>query len=125
MDIVMVMNAPTNSDRDLKQIMIWGSSLPVGAILAALQALQPSYSFNVSWLTAAAFIIGTAIGLIFWKIIFDTTRPIWRIAASTVLTIGGIMAFLYTLRFISTNRLAELLTGLSSAVFALSLAAIM
>ncbi len=119
------MNAPINKDREFKQIMIWGSSLPAGAILAALQALQADYSFKTSLFTFVAFIVGTSIGLIFWKIIFETTRPIWRMIASTVMTFGGIAAFLYPLRFIPVSKLAELMTGLSFAVFALSLAAIM
>ena len=119
------MKTTNTIDRDLKQITIWGSALPTGVMLAALQALQRDFSFRFSVGSLIAFIIGTALVLGFWQIIFNTTKPIWRALASAILITIGLGAFLYPLRFVVPSRLAELFTGLCAAVCALSIMAIL
>ena len=110
--------------------MVWGSSLAFGFLGAALQALRPEptgFTFRVSVMTFAAFLIGTGIGYVFWKIILNRTggtrqRSV-RFFVEVLLLLLGVAAFLYPLRFVPADKLPEMFIGLITAVISLSLLA--
>jgi hypothetical protein len=123
------MNTQADNLRDLRQIIIYGSSLGVGAAAASLEALRPHYIFEFSARTVFAFALGMGVLWAYWQIVFSPrdTRG-WRIfrnLATIGVIAGGLLAFLYPLRYIAPSRYPELATGLCAAIFALSGVAIM
>lgn len=123
------MNAPTDNSRDLRQIIIYGSSVGVGAAAASLEALRPHYLFEFSGRTLIAFVLGAAVLWVYWQIVFSEREgrawQLFRRLATFGIIAGGLVAFLYPLRYIAPTRYPELATGLCAAIFALSGVAIM
>jgi len=120
----------TKNERDVLRIMIWGSAVAFGFLAAALQALRPrpaGFTFNISALTWLAFILGTGVGVIFWKIVLSRAggarEKRVRFVIELVLLLLGAAAFLYPLRFVPSEKLPELLIGLVTAAVALSIVA--
>jgi uncharacterized membrane-anchored protein len=115
-------------NQELLRIAKICSALTWGAIMASLQALRPlgeGFSFQVSWLTFAAFIGGTAAVYFFWWIVLHTTagshQKLWRRLAEVLLVLSGMAAFLYPLRFVPKAKLPEISLGLAVAAVALSI----
>ncbi|MDB6027779.1 MAG: hypothetical protein JWM68_4002 [Verrucomicrobiales bacterium] len=101
--------------------MIYGSAFGTGVAMATIQSLRPDFSFQISFSTLVAFVLGT-VGLIaYWKLIFSP-RPSRRLrsVATFIVAVVGILCFLYPIRFIAPNKWPELAEGLFRAVFALS-----
>ncbi len=122
------MQRETKNERDVMRIMIWGTAIAFGFLAASLQALRPNtsgFTFQVSVLTLLAFTVGVGIVIVFWKIILNRSggarQKSRRIMAELVLLLVGMGAFLYPLRFVPTEKLPDMLTGLITAVCALSL----
>lgn len=124
------MQKEAKNERDVLRIMIWGSAVAFGFLAAALQALRPrpaGFTFELSALTCLAFILGTAVGVVFWKIILSRAggarqRQV-RFVIELVLLLLGAAAFLYPLRFVPTEKLPEMFIGLVTAAVALSILA--
>jgi uncharacterized membrane-anchored protein len=115
-------------NKDLLRVMIFGSALTWGGILASLQALTPAgsgFSFKISRLTFAAFIAGTAAVYLFWRVLLQNEAgahyKLWTWIAKALLVLSGIGAFLYPLRFVPKAKLPEISIGLASAAVALSI----
>ena len=127
--IVRIMKTQADNLRDLRQIIIWGSSVAVGAAAASLEALRPHYVFEFSARTVVAFAVGMGVLWVYWQILFnESNTPGWRVlrrVATAVVGIGGLTAFLYPLRYIAATRYPDLATGLFAAIFALSGVAIL
>jgi hypothetical protein len=123
------MKTQADNRRDLRQIIIYGSSLALGAAAASLEALRPHYEFVFSTRTGLAFFLGAGVLWGYWQILFHPdNRRHWRLVrglATAVVGVGGLAAFLYPLRYVAASRYPELATGLFAAVFALSGVAIM
>lgn len=110
--------------------MVWGSALAFGFLAAVLQALRPrpaGIGLQFSALTIVAFVLGMAIGVVFWKIILNRTggarqRSV-RFLVEILLFLLGTAAFLYPLRFVPADKLPEMFTGLITAACALGLLA--
>jgi hypothetical protein len=120
-------NADSNSDRDLLRIASVSTALAFGAVLASLEALYRNtsgFAFHISLRTLAAFVIGGAVGLVYWKIVtLGATGRASKLLrpASFLLLLAGVGAFLYPLRFLSKERLIEVFQGLATVAVALSL----
>jgi hypothetical protein len=118
----------TKNERDVFQIIIWGTAVAFGFLAAALQALRPTpagFTFQVSPLTFFAFAVGTGVFRLFWKIILNGSggarQKSARFWAELALLVLGMAAFLYPLRFVPSEKLPEMITGLVTAAFALSM----
>jgi cation transport ATPase len=119
-------------NRDLFRVVSICSSITWGAIVASLQALTPvadGFTFQLSWLTIAAFIGATAIVYFCWQVLFKhrhgANEKIWRIALEILMVLSGVAAFLYPLRFVPKAKLPEICIGLASATVALSIVGIL
>ncbi len=103
----------------LRRIMVFGSSLAFGFAGASLEALQPGFSFHISWRTVAVFFIASTILYIYWRILLhpgqEPRQRTLRITASIFLALAGIAGFLYPLRFIAPNNYTEVIIGLVTA----------
>jgi hypothetical protein len=115
-------------NKDLLRVISIGSALTWGGIMASLQALTPvatGFSFQVSWLTFAAFVAGTAAVYYFWQILLrkrdGTHGKLLRLTAETLLVLSGAAAFLYPLRFVPKAKPPEISIGLATATVALSI----
>jgi hypothetical protein len=94
-----------------------------GASVESLRSTASGLSFQVSLGTVVGFIIGTAIGLLYWHIAANSAVAARR--GSWVLAIAGVGLFLYPLRFVPAEKLPEIAIGLSTAAVALSIAGIL
>jgi len=119
--------AGSRNERDLVRIASGSTALAFGVALGSLQSLRhdaAGFSFQLSFGTAVAFAIGAVIGLLYWKLVTrSATRgasPLLR-AASFLLLLGGVGAFLYPLRFLPAEKLPDVYKGLAIAAVALSL----
>lgn len=124
------MKTESKNERDIRIIMIAGTAIGFGCMAASLEALRSSssgFSFQVTWRTFVAFVLGAAAVVPVWKIAFGIvsknrtrSRHVW---AALLLLLVGVAAFLYPTRFIPSEKLPELYIGLSLAVMALSILA--
>jgi len=118
-----VINAP------LRWIMMVSSSLAAGFATASLEALQPNFSFKISFTTVIAFLAGAIVLAIYWRILLNPSkRPRQkrlRLTASVLLALGGVAAFLYPLRFIPSSNSLDVAIGLFAAFCGLSAVAIL
>lgn len=122
-----MMNRGKSNDSGLLRIMILGTALACGAMVASLQALQSGpggFYFRPSWISGLGFVCGAAVVLWLWKVMLsDDATPrqrFWRSAAKGALILSAAAAFLYPLRFVPKEKLPEIGAGLGLAVFVLS-----
>jgi len=111
------------NERDIKRIVVFGSSLAAGFVAATLQALRPHLNFDVSLRTVMAFAGGMGALWVYWSIILHPSLPGWRfmsVVATGLLVIGGVWAFLYPVKFVNPSAFKELTVGLIAAVCALT-----
>ncbi|MDB6121875.1 MAG: hypothetical protein JWQ71_868 [Pedosphaera sp.] len=108
---------------------MYSTALAFGCMIASLEALRPSgtgFSFEVTFRTLIAFMLGGTIAFPFWRLILNgsnwSQRKLTIVGVSLVLLLLllGVGAFLYPLRFVPKDKLPEIRTGLITAVFALS-----
>jgi len=114
----------SRNERDLRRIMIIGSSIGAGVAVAFTQALQPDFSMRFTWYSLIAFAIGAAWFVLFWKLLFSP-RPIFqgkvaRFAIVGVMLVSGIAGFLYPMKFVPRHNYHDLVIGLAAAVCALT-----
>jgi len=113
------METKTESKSPLARIMIVSSCLAAGFVLASLEALRPSFSFKISLRTVLAFLGGSMLLYVYWRIILHPSQTPgqrrWRRASSVLLVLGGLAAFLYPIRFIAPNSFGEVAGGLLMA----------
>jgi hypothetical protein len=122
------MSLEKSNDHGLLRVMILGTALACGAMVASLQALQAGpggFFFQFSWGSGVGFVCGTAAVLWMWRIMLNgmaTPRQRFlRAAVKWVLCLSAVAAFLYPLRFVPKAKLPEIGAGLGLAVFALSI----
>jgi hypothetical protein len=114
----------TSNERNLRQIIIWGSAVGAGFGAASLAALQPHLDFVFSYRSVIAFILATALVSGYWKLIFrsleEPSLKGKRNVATAVVCLLGLVALLYPIRYIAPNNYGEVMTGLITAFIALS-----
>jgi|SRR5579859_1715602 len=115
------------NERDLFKVMAVSTALAFGALLASLESLRAGaagFSFQVSLRTLLAFLVGGGIALGYWAVVLRSGAAVRRtgLVAGTVFLVSlGIGAFLYPLRFVSRDKLPDILVGLGLAACALSI----
>ncbi len=113
--------------RDLRRVIILGTSLGFGCVIGSLEALRPSlagFTFQITGRSFLAFAIGAVLVFPFWRVIFSPSLSAHQTAsrrwAMVFLAILGLVSFLYPLRFIPNEKISSLLIGLGAALCALT-----
>ncbi len=92
--------------------------------IASLSRDASGFALHVSARTLPAFLAGAVVGLVYWKIValVASGRRVWLLrAASGLLLLGAVTAFLYPLRFVPREALPDIAQGLGGAVVVLSM----
>lgn len=117
----------TNNARDLRRIIVLGTSIGFGCVVGSLEALRPShagFTFQITGWSFVAFAIGAIIVFPFWRVIFSPSQSAQQSAsrrwAVIFLAVLGLASFLYPLRFIPNEKISSLLIGLGVAICALT-----
>ncbi len=118
------MKIENQTESRLQQFMTYGSSLCGAAAAAALQSFSGGISFKFSIYTLVAAIVGFAMFVAFWKLLFsrrkDKRTKLLLGAVTAVLIAGGLAGVLYPLKFVARTEFPQLVTGLVAAALALS-----
>src|SRR5687767_4989228 len=73
------MNQPLpKNERDFFRIASWSSALALGAIMASIYSLYPASAgvmFRFTARTVLAFLVGTAMGWIYWRLVLGEASP--------------------------------------------------
>lgn len=111
------MKDAAQNDRDLQQIIVWGSCLMAGFGTASLQALQPDFGLKVTWGTGVAFVLGGVALALFWKLMMNPARTRrQKITAYTILGIVAFAGYLYPARFVADDKRLSLFIGFTLAL---------
>jgi hypothetical protein len=112
--------------RGFFKIVLGSTTLALGCMAAAIEALRrdaTGFSFQVSAWTFVAFAAGLVAGVLYWKM---AARSLFGVRLGTaLLVLSGIGGFLYPLRFVPADKMAEIGIGLGFAACALSIGAFM
>ncbi len=114
--------AGSKNERVFFGIVSCATALGLGVMLASLQALYKDgsgFAFRISAGTIAAFAIGAAAGLVYWRAALRSC--FLRRISSLILFAVGAGAFLYPLRFLPGEKLPEVFQGIGAAAVALSI----
>jgi protein-S-isoprenylcysteine O-methyltransferase Ste14 len=110
--------------RGFYKIVRGSTALALGCMAAAVQAVGRSaagFTFQVSVWTFVAFAVGLAAGLLYWRL---AARSLLAVRlGTTLLVLAGVGGFLYPLRFVPADKLADIAIGLGMAVCAVSMGA--
>ena len=112
--------------RGFYRIMLGSTAAALGGLAAAMQALRRSpagFAFHFSVWTVVAFAAGLAVGLLYWKLAAKSLLAV-RVG-TTFLVLAGVGGFLYPLRFVPSDKMAEIGIGLGLAVCAIGTVAFM
>jgi hypothetical protein len=112
--------------RAFLKIVIGSTALGLGCLAAAVEALRQDtggFAFHVSAGTFVAFAVGLAAGLYYWKL--AAKSPLAARVATAFLVLAGIGGFLYPLRFVPSDKMGEIATGLGVAACAISIGAVL
>jgi len=108
-------------DRGLFGIVLGSTALGLGCMAAAIQAVRrdaAGFRFQVSWGTLVAFAVGVAAGFLYWKLAAKSLLAA-RLGTAFLL-LSGVGGFLYPLRFVPADKLADTAIGLGAATCAIS-----
>jgi nitrate reductase gamma subunit len=75
---------------------------------------------DISWKTFVIFLIGAAIFVPLFKVIFHSASRKRRVAALSLIGMIGLISFLYPLRFVPSEKFGEIFAGLGMAACVLS-----
>jgi thiosulfate reductase cytochrome b subunit len=110
--------------RGFYKIVMGSTALALGCMAAAVEALRRNaagFAFQVSVWTFVAFAVGLAAGLLYWKL---AARSLLAVRLGTAfLVLAGVGGFLYPLRFVPADKMADIAAGLGLAVCAISMGA--
>jgi len=110
--------------RGFFRIVRGSTALALGGMVAALEALRRSaagFTFHVSVWTFVAFAAGLAAGLLYWRL--AARSRLGSRMGTALLLLAGVGAFLYPLRFVPADKMAEIAIGLGMAFGAISMVA--
>ncbi len=116
----------SKNERDFLRIASISTALAFGAVLGSIESLRKDgsgFSFQFSGKTLVAFGIGAAVGFLYWKLVslsaMHSASRLLRLSSSLLL-LGAVGVFLYPLRFLSAEKLAEVWQGLAADAVVLS-----
>ncbi|HYE33504.1 MAG TPA: hypothetical protein VEH27_18935 [Methylomirabilota bacterium] len=123
-------NVPANSpdrDRDFRSVLSASCGIAVMGIIAAVASLKingtQGFHFDWDWTTPIWMLLGVLFNwrlwIQVWKVSDNPTRE-GKVRLGLYLgffVLAGVFAFLYPLRFIAANKLADISFGLVMAVF--------
>jgi len=116
----------SKNERDFLRIASISTALAFGTVLGSMTSLHKdasAFSFQFSGKTLVAFGIGAAVGFLYWKLVsLSATHRASRLLrlSSSLLLLGAVGVFLYPLRFLSAEKLAEVWQGLGADAVVLS-----
>jgi ABC-type uncharacterized transport system permease subunit len=124
---VLEMTPPEAAQSRSFFIIVRGSTaLALGCMAAVLEALRrdaDGFTIHVSAGTFVAFAAGFAAGLYFWKMAARSLLAA-RVGIALLL-LAGLGGFLYPLRFVPSDKRADIATGLFVAACAVSTGAVL
>jgi len=107
----------------IRGIITVATALAAGFGTASLQAWK-GHGWEVSAKTLLAFLIGAAVMVGYWRIIFHPSssrrQKFLRLGATVMIFLAGVGFFLYPLKFVQAALLPEIRIGLITAFCALS-----
>ncbi len=117
----------SKSQRDFFRIASVSTALAFGVVVGSVASLRKdgsAFSFQFSGAAVVGFLVGATIGLLYWRVVsLSAARGTSRLlrVTSFLLFLGAVAMFLFPLRFLSMEKLAEVWQGLAAAAIALSL----
>ncbi len=115
---------PTTDEKKSDRVFFWvaGGSLALafGVLFAMLESAYQGpagFAFRIGGGTWAAFALGAAGGLLAWKLVSQAATAR---ATLILLLLVGLATFLYPLRFLQMQSLAEVVPGLAISIVALT-----
>ncbi|HRI12237.1 MAG TPA: hypothetical protein PLX89_04455 [Verrucomicrobiota bacterium] len=121
---------PLHEDPLFRRLVMVASGAAMGGVIASLTLLQKGpvgFAFHWTYLALPAFVLGVVVSTLYWRIVFRYSAGAAAGAgrrilftASLIMLVLGVVAFLYPVRFIPQQKRADVVIGLSVAVFALS-----
>ena len=118
--------AVSPGDRVFFKIAAYSTAFAFSVVAGTIQAVRlgaAGFTLHLSFGTLAAAAVGAIVGLVYWKILLLDSTPrnrLLRRLASLFVLMGGVGAFLYPLRFISGEKLVEIIEGLTAAIAVVS-----
>ena len=116
------MKTQTADGRDMLKIIVYGMALGFAGMIASLETVRSTatrYSIDFSWRTLGVFAVAFCLSVPCFRVIFQGKRGKMRTAAIVAVVLAGFGSFLYPLRFLSHEKLLEVLTGLGFAAIGL------
>lgn len=119
-------NSPSifgNNDNQVFAIIVYCLSLAFSVLITSLETVRltrAGFSFEFTWRTLFVFLISAAFVLPCFRIIFLSKRQTLRKAALAVVCAIGGGSFLYPLRFVPSEKFADIFLGLTIAACALT-----
>jgi protein-S-isoprenylcysteine O-methyltransferase Ste14 len=121
-----------NNDRDLTLVIKCSSALGLGLMAACLYSIKrvtPELEYKISVGTGVSFVAAAALSWAFWRLVFGkANRPRtelskpgkrWFVILSVLLALGTLAPFVYTLKGVASDEMAEIAEGTALAVLAL------
>ena len=112
-----------NDDRPVFRIIVYCLTLAFSVLIASLQTLRGAssgFAFEFSWRTILTFVISAALLVPCFKIAFLSPSKRARIATFVLVAVIGLASLLYPLRFVQSEKLGAIFTGLTIATCVLS-----
>jgi len=107
----------------IRAIISGATAIAAGFGTASLQAWK-GHGWEFSGQTLLEFLIGAAVMVGYWRIMFHPSssrrQKALRFAATILIFLAGVAFFLYPLKFVQAAFLPEIRTGLITALCALS-----
>ena len=117
----MTTELPPENDRWLWRIVEGAVALSLGAMAAffwSVKAVNPTLRFEFSFGTVVAFLVGTAVSLVAWRLMVGTGRgrKAGLVVFSLFLCLVTAGAFVYGLKDVGGERAADFVVGTAWAV---------
>lgn len=107
-----------SDDRPVFRIIVYCLSLAFSVLVASLETVRhgdAGFAFHISWRTLFVLLVSASFFVVCFKAIFHSTRRKLRRAALAVVSMIGLGAFLYPLRFVPLEKFGDIFFGLAIA----------
>ena len=116
------------TDQNFRFIIVYSTAVAFGFMIATIEALgvnTSGFSFHPTWHTLVAFGFGALLPWLAWRLVFASTpanRRSRMAIFAAVLGLLGLLGFFYPMRYVASEKMADLMIGFALAVGALSIA---